>query len=148
VYLHTKAATELAEQLDRLVVFAAPRTLRQLGLGTQNAAVLLLAAGENIDRFNSEASFTHLCAAAPISAASGRTSRHRLNHGGNRQANRALHMTVSVRLRYCPRTSAYMERRVHDGRTKQEVIRCLKRYVVRDVYRTLRADLSDLALRG
>jgi transposase len=144
----TKEAAVLAEQLDRLVAFAAPRTIRQLGLGTQNTAALLVAAGENIGRFNSEASFAHLCAAAPISASSGRTSRHRLNHGGNRQANRALHMTVIVRLRYCPRTRAYMERRVHEGRTKQEVIRCLKRYVVRDVYRTLRADLSDLALRG
>jgi transposase len=143
----TKEAADLEEQLDRLVAFAAPRTLEQLGLGTQNTAALLIAAGENIGRFNSEASFAHLCAAAPISASSGRTSRHRLNHGGNRQANRALHMTVIVRLRYCPRTRAYMKRRVGEGRTKQEVIRCLKRYVVRDVYRTLRADLSDLALR-
>jgi hypothetical protein len=96
----------------------------------------------------SEASFAHLCAAAPIPASSGRTSRHRLNHGGNRQANRAMHITVIVRLRYCPRTRAYKERHVHERRTKQEVIRCRKRYVERDVYRTRRADFSDLALRG
>ena len=122
-------------------------TLSQLGVGTCHAAALLVAAGENTDRFGSEASFAHLCATAPIPASSGRTSRHRLNYAGNRQANRALHMIVVVRLRYCPDTKAYMERRLAEGRTKKEVIRCLKRYVARQLFRTLRADLTTLALR-
>lgn len=121
--------------------------LEQLGLGTQNTAALLIAAGENIDRGSSEAAFVHLCAAAPVQASSGRTSRHRLNHGGNRQANRALDVTVIVRLRYCPRTRVYMERRLGEERTKPEVTRRLERYIVRDLYRTLRVDLSTLALR-
>ncbi|MFN7968227.1 MAG: transposase [Acidimicrobiales bacterium] len=118
-----------------------------LGLGTQHTATLLIAAGENIDRFSSEAAFAHLCAAAPIPVSSGRTDRHRLNSAGNRAANRALHMIVIVRLRYCEQTKAYMERRTTEGRTKNEVIRCLKRYVAREIYRTLRADLSTLELR-
>jgi transposase len=137
----TQEAKTLAAQLEDLVARAAPMTRRQLGLGTQNTATLLVAAGENIDRLRSEAAFAHLCAAAPIPASSGRTTRHRLNPNGNRQANRALHMVVVVRLRYCARTRAYLERRMQEGRTKREAIRCLKRYVAREVYRTLREDL-------
>lgn len=143
----TREAAELAAQLNRLVAIAAPITLQQLGLGTQNTAALLIAAGENIERFRSEAAFAHLCAAAPVPASSGRTTRHRLNSSGNRDANRALHMIVIVRLRYCPRTRAYMERRLREGKTKKETIRCLKRYLVREVYRTLRADLGTLITR-
>ena len=135
---------KLAEELDSLVAVAAPNTLGRLGLGTHNTATLLVAAGENIDRFRSESSFAHLCGVAPLPASSGRTTRHRLNHGGNRQANRALHMIVIVRLRYCSRTRAYSDRRIQDGKTKPEVIRCLKRYVVRELFRTLRADLGTL----
>lgn len=137
----TREATDLAVQLDELVALAAPTTLGQLGLGTQNTAALLIAAGQNIDRLRSESAFAHLCAAAPIPASSGQTTRHRLNPHGNRPANRALHMVVVVRLRYCARTQAYLQRRVQEGKTKREAIRCLKRYVARDVYRTLRADL-------
>jgi transposase len=133
---------ELDGQLKQLVTIAAPATLNQLGVGFRHAATLLVAAGENIDRFHTEAAFAHLCAAAPIPASSGRTDRHRLNYAGNRQANRALHMIVIVRLRYCERTQAYMQRRLTEGRTKKEIIRCLKRYVARDLYRTLRADLA------
>jgi transposase len=138
----------LAEELDALVAIAAPNTLGGLGLGTHNTATLLVAAGENIDRFRSESSFAHLCGVAPLPASSGRTTRHRLNHGGNRQANRALHMIVIVRLRYCLQTRAYRDRRIQEGKTKAEVIRCLKRYVVREVFRTLRADLGTLTARA
>ena len=143
----TDEINELTTEIDELVTIAAPETLSQFGVGTCHAATLLVAAGENIDRFGSEASFAHLCATAPIPASSGRTSRHRLNYAGNRQANRALHMIVVVRLRYCPDTKAYMERRLAEGRTKKEIIRCLKRYVARQLFRTLRADLTTLALR-
>jgi transposase len=141
----TDEAAELGAQLDELVAVAAPFTLQQIGLGTQTTAALLVAAGENTERFSSEASFAHLCAAAPVPASSGRTTRHRLNWGGNRQANRALHLIVIVRLRYSSRTRTYLQRRLAEGRTKREAIRCLKRYVVREVFRTLRADLSTLA---
>ena len=136
-------ATPTIDQAMAIVLAA----LSLLGLGTQHTATLLIAAGENIDRFSSEAAFAHLCAAAPIPVSSGRTDRHRLNSAGNRAANRALHMIVIVRLRYCEQTKAYMERRTTEGRTKNEVIRCLKRYVAREIYRTLRADLSTLELR-
>lgn len=139
----TEEAAALAAQLDELVALAAPATLGRLGLGTQTTATLLVAAGENVSRLRSEAAFAHLCAAAPIPASSGRTTRHRLNPHGNRQANRALHMVVVVRLRYCARTRAYLERRVQEGKTKREAMRCLKRYVAREVYRTLRTDLRS-----
>ena len=140
-------ADELERQLRRLVAAAAPTTLSRLGCGTHHTATLLVAAGENIDRLGSEASFAHLCAAAPVPASSGRTSRHRLNFAGNRSANRALHMIVLVRLRYCERTRNYLDRRVAEGKTKKEAIRCLKRFVARELYRTLRADLATLKTR-
>ena len=95
----------------------------------------------------SAASFAHLCATAPVPASSWRTIRHRLNFAGNREANRALHMIVIVRLRYSERTRSYMDRRLAQGKTKKEAIRCLKRFVARELYRTLRADLSTLTTR-
>ena len=140
-------AAELEGQLDRLVAAAAPATVSRLGCGTHHTAALLVAAGENIDRLSSEASFAHLCATAPVPASSGRTSRHRLNFAGNRSANRALHMIVLVRLRYCERTRSYMDRRLTEGKTKKEAIRCLKRFLARELYRTLRADLATLTTR-
>ncbi|WP_419552856.1 IS110 family transposase [Candidatus Poriferisodalis sp.] len=140
-------ADDLERRLDKLVAAAAPTTLSRLGCGTHHTATLLVAAGENIDRFSSEASFAHLCAAAPVPASSGRTSRHRLNFAGNRDANRALYMIVIVRLRYCERTRTYLNRRVAEGKTKKEAIRCLKRFIARELYRTLRADLATLTTR-
>jgi len=139
--------TTLDVELDRLVGIAAPTTITRLGIGTSHAATLLVAAGENIDRLTSKAAFAHLCGVAPIPASSGRTTRHRLNYSGNRQANRALHMIVIVRLRYCPKTQAYMTRRPTEGRTKKEIIRCLKRYIIQDIHRTPIADLATLKER-
>src|SRR5205807_5095953 len=91
-----------------------------------------------------EAAFAKLCGAAPIQASSGRSNRHRLDYGGDRQANRALYMIAVCRLRHDPRTRAYAERRRTDGLNRREVIRCLKRYIAREIYQTLRADLGDL----
>ena len=125
-------AAELEHRLDRLVATAAPTTMSRLGCGTHHAATLVVAAGHNIDRLGSEASFAHLCAAAPVPASSGRTSRHRLNFAGNCDANRALHMIVIVRLRYCERTRSHTDRRPALGKTKKEAIRCLKRFVARE----------------
>ena len=140
-------ADELERELRGLVAAAAPATVSRLGCGTHHTATLLVAAGENIDRLGSEASFAHLCGAAPVPASSGRTSRHRLNFAGNRAANRALHMIVIVRLRYCERTRSYLDRRVAQGKTKKEAIRCLKRYIAQEIYRTLRVDLATLTTR-
>src|SRR6266581_6975488 len=135
---------DLDRQLERLVRAAAPRTTQLFGVGTQGASQLLIAAGQNIDRFRSEAAFAKICGAAPIQASSGRTNRHRLDPGGDRQANRALHMIAVCRLRYCPRTQAYATKRTSDGLNKREILRCLKRYIARETFHTLRADLEDL----
>ena len=108
------------------------------GIGPDTAATLLIAAGSNHDRLHSEAAFASLCGVNPIPASSGKTNRHRLNRGGHRQANAALHRIVVVRLRHDERTQAYMRRRTTEGMSKAEVIRCLKRYVAREVFSVLR----------
>lgn len=135
---------DLEAQLQTLVAGAAPRTTRLLGVGTIHAAQLLITAGQNVTRLRDEASFAHLCAADPVPASSGKTLRHRLNPGGDRAANRALHLIVVVRLRYCERTRAYADRRTTEGLSKKEIIRCLKRYIAREIYHALRADLTAL----
>lgn len=146
IHTLTREAADLEDRLAGLVGQAAPRTLGLLGLGPIHTAQVLVTAGQNIQRLRSEAAFAHLCAAAPIPASSGKTSRHRLNPFGDRAANRALHMITVVRLRYCERTRAYVSRRTAEGLSKKDIMRCLKRYVAREVYHTLLADLKDLAL--
>jgi transposase len=128
--------------LNRLLSTVAPRTTALLGVGTITAAQLLITVGQNAARFDDEAAFAHLCGAAPIPASSGKTDRHRLNTGGDRQANAALHLIAVCRLRYCERTRAYAARRTAEGRSKREILRCLKRYIARQVFGTLRADLA------
>lgn len=140
--------TELDTQLQLLVAGAAPRTTALLGVKTNNAGQLLVTAGQNLDRLRSEAAFAHLCAADPIPASSGKTNRHRLNPGGDRAANAALYMIVVTRLRYCERTRAYAARRTLEGRSKREIIRCLKPYIAREIYHSLQADLAALGARA
>ena len=108
-------------------------------MGPDTATALLVAAGDNPERLRSEGAFAHLCGVAPIPASSGRTRRHRLNRGGNRDANRALHHLVLGRLGRDARTRAYVERRTREGKSKKEIIRCLKRYAARELYRLLAA---------
>jgi hypothetical protein len=132
---------------DEIVRIAAPRTMALLGISTGHAGRLLVSAGENIDRVHSEASFAALCGASPVPASSGKTTRHRLNYGGDRQANRTLHLIAVCRLRYCQRTRAYALRRTAEGKTKREILGCLKRYIAREVYNTLRADLAGHTTR-
>ncbi len=132
------------QQLEPLVARAAPRTVKLLGISTGHAGQMLTTAGENIQRLKSEASFAAICGASPIPASSGKTVRHRLNPGGDRQANRALHLIAVCRLRYCQRTRAYADRRIKEGKSQREVMRCLKRYIAREIYTTLKADLADL----
>ncbi|GAA4238262.1 hypothetical protein GCM10022254_53470 [Actinomadura meridiana] len=115
------------------------------GLGADTAGQLLVTIGENHDRIHSEAAFAMLCGAAPIPASSGKTNRHRLNRGGDRQANAALYRIVLCRLRWDPRTRTYMERRTKDGLSKREIIRCLKRYIAREIYHTITSNDLHLA---
>ena len=128
---------ELEAHLDRLVGQVAPELVSLPGIGTDNAATLLVVAGDNPQRLRSEASFANLCGVAPIEASSGKVVRHRLNRGGNREANRALYMTCLARMRRDQRTKEYVVRRTQEGKSKREIIRCLKRYVAREVYRVL-----------
>jgi transposase len=123
--------------LAELVADTAPSLLGLHGVGTDTAATLLVAAGDNPDRLRSEPAWAHLCGVAPIQASSGKVTRYRLNRGGDRQANAALYGIVITRLSSDPRTRAYMERRLKEGRSKREVIRILKRYVAREVYHHL-----------
>ena len=100
-------------------------------------ATLLIVAGDNPQRLRSEASFASLCGVSPIEASSGKVVRHRLNRGGNREANRALYMICLARMRRDHRTQEYVARRTAEGKSKREIIRCLKRYIAREAYRVL-----------
>src|SRR5262249_54041928 len=124
-------------ELATLVRAAAPGLVALEGVGIDTAAILLVAAGDNPERLRSEAAFAHLCGVAPIEASSGKVTRHRLNRGGNRRANSALWTIVMVRTVSDPRTRDYVERRTKEGRSKREIIRVLKRYVAREVYKHL-----------
>jgi transposase len=124
---------ELDEQLERLIVETAPELVSVKGVGVDTAAILLIAVGENPRRLKSEAAFAHLCGVAPIPASSGKTIRHRLNRQGNQDANRALHMVVLYRMSREKRTRAYVAKRMAEGKSKREILRCLKRYVACEV---------------
>lgn len=128
---------ELEEQIARLVAEAVPALTSLRGVGTDTAASLLVAVGDNPERLKSEASFARLCGVAPVPASSGKTVRHRLNRGGNRDANRALHVLALGRMSWDERTREYVARRTAEGKRKREILRCLKRYVAREVYRIL-----------
>jgi transposase len=130
---------ELDEQIARLVSEAVPALAALRGVGTDTAASLLVAVGDNPERLKSEASFAHLCGVAPVPASSGKTVRLRLNRGGNRDANRALHVLALGRMSWDERTREYVARRAAEGKSKREILRCLKRYVAREVYRILTA---------
>jgi transposase len=128
---------ELDAELGPLTRQAAPALLELFGVGPETAGQLLASAGDNPERMRSEAAFAHLTGVAPIPASSGRTHRHRLNRGGDRAANNALHTIVLVRMRYDERTRTYVERRTKEGLSKKDIIRCLKRFVAREIYRAL-----------
>jgi transposase len=127
-------ARDLDQQIDTLVRRTAPRLLGVHGVGTHTAAILLVAAGDNPHRLKSEAAFAHLCGVAPLPASSGKVIRHRLNPGGNRQANHALWRIVFTRMSSDERTRKYVARRTNEGLTTREVMRVLKRYVAREIY--------------
>ena len=128
---------ELDAILEPLVAETAPALAARPGIGTDCASALLVAAGDNPQRLRNEATFAHLCGAAPLDASSGKHERHRLNRGGDRQANSALWHIVITRMVYDPRTRDYIDRRMKEGLTKKEAFRCLKRYIAREVYNHL-----------
>ena len=135
---------DIDRPLAALVATAAPRTTQLLAVSTGHAGQLLVTAGQNIERLRTDGSFAALTGTSPIPVSSGRTDRHRLNYGGDRDANRALHMIAVCRLRYCAKTRTYAQRRTAEGKTKAEIIRCLKRYIAREIYHALHADLTGL----
>jgi transposase len=135
--------SDLDEDLDALITPLAPTLLALPGVGLDNAGQLLVTAGDNPQRIHSEAAFAHLCGVAPIPATSGQTTgRHRLNRGGDRAANAALYRITMSRLRWDPTTHAYVERRTREGKTKKDIIRCLKRHIARQVFTAIQTDLA------
>jgi len=129
-------------QMATLTAAVAPRLLARGGVGPQVAAALLITAGDNPGRLRSDAAFSMLCGVAPLQASSGKTVRHRLNRGGDRQANNALWTIAVCRMSYDPRTIAYVKRRTQQGKSTKEIIRCLKRSIAREVHRDLQAALA------
>jgi transposase len=128
--------------LEPLVTAAAPALVARHGVGTDTAGALLVAAGDNAHRLHSEAAFAAVCGVSPKDASSGKQRRHRLNRGGDRHANAALWRIVLVRMSCDPATRAYVERRRAEGKTTAEIIRCLKRYIARELFNDLRTVIT------
>lgn len=148
---HRALRAEIAE-LDALIAPLVaqinPALLALNGVGPDSAGQLLVTAGQNTERLRSDGAFAMLCGVAPIPASSGRTHRHRLNRGGDRQANAALYRVVLSRMRWDLRTRAYVERRTAEGLSKKDIIRCLKRLTAREVYYVLRQPTSTSPDQG
>ncbi|ASR05313.1 IS110 family transposase [Gordonia rubripertincta] len=139
-----REVTSLTGELHNLLDKVVPTVLSRPHIGPVTAARLVITVGENADRMRTEATFAKLVGVAPLPASSGKTTRHRLNRGGDRQANSALHMIVVGRMKKHPPTRAYVERRSAEHKTKKDIIRCLKRYVAREVFNDLTTDLGRL----
>jgi transposase len=133
----TTEIDDLNRQITDTLSTHAPQLLERNGVGPDTAAALLITAGDNPERLHNEASFAALCGVSPVEASSGKTQRHRLNRGGDRRANSALHTIVLSRLRWDPDTRAYLARRIANGKTRREAMRCLKRYVAREIYQLI-----------
>lgn len=124
-------------ELDRMVREKAPELMQSFGISTLTVAQMLILVGDNPDRIKSEAALAKMCGVCPIPASSGKTNRMRLNRGGNRQANAALYRVAIVRMRDDEKTKAYATRRTAEGKTRREIVRCIKRYIIREIYRAL-----------
>jgi transposase len=153
-YLATRiqALTGEERQLQRQITIVldthAPQLLQRHGIGPDSAAALLITAGDNPDRMHSESSFAALCGVSPIEASSGKTRRHRLNRGGDRRANAALYRIALTRARSDQRTHDYLDRHASQGMTRREAIRCLKRYITREIHHLIQQlNPADQALR-
>lgn len=140
-YISTEIHT-LDQELETLTKCTNLALTAAYGVGTVTAAQLLITAGDNPDRVRSEAAFAALCGVSPIQASSGKTNRHRLNRGGDRHANSALHRIALVRMSHEPRTKAYVEKKRAEGKSNKEIIRCLKRAIAREVFTLLTKDVE------
>jgi len=123
--------------IEAIVTDLVPELIARNGVGLNSAAQLLLTAGDNPELLRSEASFAALCGVSPVPASSGKTTRHRLNRGGDRAANSALHIIAIGRLRLDPKTREYVSRRIAEGHSKLEAIRCVKRYIAREIFNVI-----------
>lgn len=123
------------QELERMVRDKAPELMKSHGISTLTVAEMLILVGDN--RIRSEAALAKLCGVCPIPASSGKTNRMRLNRGGNRQANAALYRVAIVRMRDDDETKAYALKRTADGKTRREIVRCIKRYFVREIFTAL-----------
>jgi transposase len=141
--LHDEIA-DLDAMIEAIVDELAPKLVEQDSIGYQSAAQLLITAGDNPKRLKSEASFAALCGVSPVPASSGKTNRHRLNRGGDRAANSALHIIAIGRLRCDERTQEYVARRIADGLSKLEAIRCVKRYLAREIFAIIRDRYKEI----
>ena len=130
--------------IKAIVEDLAPELVARNSIGHNGAAQLLLTAGDNPERLKSEASFAALCGASPVPASSGKTVRHRLNRGGDRAANSALHIIAIGRLRTDEKTKTYVARRIAEGHSKLEAIRSLKRYIAREVFGIIMRRQQDI----
>ncbi|OLT26672.1 IS110 family transposase [Actinomadura sp. CNU-125] len=144
----TAEVKELTRRVHHAIRACHPQLLELPGVGPDSAAALLIAAGDNPERLASEASFAALCGVSPVEQSTGKTQRRRLNRGGNRQANAALYRIVITRIRRDPRTRDYLERRTRQGMSKREIIRCLKRYVAREIYRHFQETTAPTAVHS
>lgn len=133
----TDEIADLDRHLTHLINQAAPELIATKGLGPHTSAALLIAAGDNPERLRNESAFAHLCGVAPVPASSGKTVRYRLNRGGDRQANYALYILAVTRMAWDSDTRAYVARRTTEGKTKKEIIRCLKRHIAREIFKIL-----------
>jgi len=135
--LHDEIA-DLDVMIKAIVDDLAPELVERTGVGYESASQLLITAGDNSERLKSEASFAMLCGTAPLPASSGKTTRHRLNRGGDRAANSALHMIAISRWRVDPATKTYVARKRAEGHSNPEILRCLKRYIAREMFYLIR----------
>ena len=125
------------QELEHMVRERAPELMASHGISTMTVAEMLILVGDNPERIKSEAALARMCGVCPIPASSGKTNRMRLNRGGNRQANAALYRVAVVRMRDDQTTKAYAARRTAEGKSRREIVRCIKRYIVREIYRQL-----------
>ena len=126
--------SDLDQHLTRLVTNTAPELVARIGVGTCTAAALLITIGDNPERIHNDAAFAALCGVSPVDRSSGRQQHHSLNRGGDRHANNALWRIALVRMRHDPRTRDYVQKRTQQGLTKKQIIRCLKRYIARELH--------------
>lgn len=141
----TAEINDLTSRITAAVKACAPALLERPGIGPDSAAALLIAAGDNPDRIATPAAYAALCGASPVEHSSGLHHHHRLNRGGDRQANAALYRIAQTRLRWDPATADYLARRTAQGKTRRAIIRCLKRYIAREVFNLIRQAATTTA---